>query len=174
MDIFTQCAIQAACRRRYRCVSVRGETCWACRVAPESQFIGVDQQLALALDVSVAKVVHATAPADGQTEYEFEVQKRIVGPDRQRFTIVGASHQVEDPGKDFDRHSDEVFWRRGGGRLFSGTDCKIHPTFVVGESYLAFVGPPITKRSFERIDISGSDKWLSYVETALRDTSPLR
>lgn len=154
-------------------------TCWGCRVAPASQLIGVDQQIALASDVSVAKVVRATALEDGRTEYEFEVQKRLAGPDRQGFTIVGAASKVEDPRKDFDEHKDELFWRDGGGRLFAGTDGVIHPTFVVGASYLAFVGQPITKRSFERIGTSGDyassrDKWLSYVDAALRDAMQRR
>lgn len=149
------------------------QICWACYSPPQNQLMSVDRQIALASDVSVAKVIRATALGDGNTEYEFLVQERIAGPFRPRFTIVGHGVPSNDDRGDFGNHTDEAFWRGGGGRLFNDTDCVIHPTFVVGASYLAFVGQTITRRSFERIATSNghfnaSDKWLAYVETALR------
>lgn len=135
--------------------------------------MSVDEQIRLASDVSVAKVIQATVMADGQTAYEFLVYRRLAGSDQQRFTVVGHAARANDDRKDFDNHTDDGFWKLGGGRLFNDTDCVIHPAFVVGESYLAFVGQPLTRRSFERVatvdgHINSDDKWLSYVDTKLR------
>lgn len=149
--------------------------CWACHSPPREQTIGVDEQIWLASDVSVAKVVNASVTADGQTEYEFLVYRRIAGEDRQRFTVIGSGKLANHNQSDFAKHTDDAFWRAGGGRLFNDTDCVIHPTFVLGASYLAFLGQPITRRSFERIGtssdhIDSSDKWLSYIEAKMRGT----
>ncbi|MCU6497608.1 hypothetical protein LPN04_07380 [Rugamonas sp. A1-17] len=146
--------------------------CWACHAPPQEQLIGVDEQLAKALDVSVATVVRAT-PMDGQMEYEFLVQKRIVGSARGSFTLKFHDTPQRQDEQSFDNHQAERFWQRGGGRLFNDTTCLIDPTFVVGHSYLAFVGQPITRRSFERIEstsgqLNFNDKWLQYVEAKLR------
>ena len=109
----------------------------------------------------------------GQIEYEFLVQKRILGTARESFTLSLHSTFLHQEEQSFDSHQSEAFWQRGGGRLSNDTACVIDPTFVVGHSYLAFVGQPFTKRSFERIDstngqLNFNDKWLQYVESKLR------
>jgi len=151
--------------------SLSFQHCWACRAPPQEQVIGVDEQLEKAFDVSVATVVRET-PMDGQVEYEFLVQKRILGAARGSFTLKFPNAPQHQDERSFDNHQAERFWQRGGGRLFSDTACVIAPTFVVGHSYLAFVGQPITRRSFERIESSSgqlnfNDKWLQYVEAKL-------
>jgi hypothetical protein len=148
-----------------------GGTCWGCDLPPREQIIDVDEQIWFAEDVSVAKVVRATATTGEQVEYEFLVQKRITGVERFRFTIVGIADQ-EQGGTDFAGHSDKAFWLRGGGRLFNNTACVIEPSFALGASYLVFLGEPISRRSFERIDatngqVNSGDKWLAYVEAKL-------
>ncbi len=65
-----------------------------------------------------------------------------------------------------DGHADPVFWQRGGGRVMNDADCLIHPSFEVGATYLAFSGQPMTRRSFERIDMrddGAGDRWLAFV-----------
>jgi hypothetical protein len=57
------------------------------------------------------------------------------------------------------------------------SDCVIHPSFVVGNTYLVFLDMPPTWRSFEKLDMFGSivnhdDKWLAHVKAWLgRDTA---
>lgn len=141
------------------------------------QVVTPEQQIAIATDVSVARVIRATPspiPASGgrpSVEYEFEVQERILGPDEPRFIVIGARGETRPEPRSTD-HSDEEFWERGGGRLYNDSDCVLRPNFTVGEYYLVFHGKPLTWRSFEHIEsIRGrpdpEDKWLSYVKSRL-------
>lgn len=55
--------------------------------------------------------------------------------------------------------------------LCTAAEAALQPK-VVSHSYLAFVGQPITRRSFERIEsasgqLNFNDKWLQYVEAKL-------
>ncbi len=145
-------------------------TCWACRAAPQEQLMSANEQIILASDISVARVVSATPTIDGKTEYEFIVQRRIKGANKLFFAVTGSSAPQKDTS--FNNHENPEFWQRGGGRLSIDTECVIHPNFIVGDSYIAFIGLPITKRSFEKIEtpngmINLQDKWLLYVETKL-------
>lgn len=145
----------------------------ACRVTPRQQLMGVDEQIALATDVVVAKVVSAVPAGPLDTDYTFVVQERLAGPARPLFTMTGSPHRAGDNESDAGRHTDPGFWLRGGGRTMNGSDCAIHPSFEVGATYLVFAAPPYTWRSFERIDAPGGrpgpeDKWLAYVRNKLR------
>lgn len=145
----------------------------ACHAPPRAQNVTPEELVAMATDVSVAKVVRATPSAawSGRgrqpVEYEFEVVQRILGPDEARFVIAGAQGETRMTQAAGD-HGDEGFWNRGGGRLYNDSDCVLRPNFTVGESYLIFRDKPATWRSFERIETVGGrpnpdDKWLSYV-----------
>jgi hypothetical protein len=149
----------------------------ACRVPPQEQVVTPEQQIAIATDVSVAKVIRATPsaiPTYGgrpSVEYEFEVQERILGSDEPRFTLIGARGETR-PRPGSTDHSDKQFWERGGGRLHNDPDCVLRPNFTVGEYYLVFRGKPLTWRSFEHIETvrgkpNPEDQWLSYVKTKL-------
>jgi hypothetical protein len=134
--------------------------------------IGVDEQIRGATDISVAKVERASA-AHGVATYEFVVKRRLAGLNQESFTLVGSDNVRLHKDTSFDHHQAAIFWKRGGGRLINGGDCLIHPTFVVGESYLVFRGQPLTWRSAEKIEtVDGSfdqqDKWLQYVEAKLQ------
>ncbi|WP_371764941.1 hypothetical protein [Massilia sp.] len=139
--------------------------CWA---PPQQQLIGVDEQVALATDVTIAQVVSAVPGEMSTVDYTFVVRERLAGPARPLFTLAGGQHRDGDVERDFDHHADPVFWRRGGGRSLNGSDCVIRPTFEVGATYLVFAAPPFTWRSFERID-AADDRWLAWVRAALRD-----
>lgn len=150
----------------------------ACYAPPSEQVVTPDEQIALATDVSVAKVIRAIPSlaialgARPSVEYEFEVQQRILGSNEQRFVLIGAKGETRARSPTSD-HSDEGFWQRGGGRLYNDSDCVLRPDFVVGESYLVFRGKPATWRSFEHIEtVRGRtdprDKWLSYVVANLK------
>lgn len=150
----------------------------ACYAPPREQVVTPEELLALATDVSVARVVRATpspVPAFGgrpSVEYEFEVQQRILGPDVPGFVLIGAKGETR-PAPSSSDHSDKAFWERGGARLYNDPDCVLRPNFVVGEHYLVFRGKPATWRSFEHIETvrgrpNPDDKWLSWVVERLK------
>ena len=149
----------------------------ACRAPPREQMVTPEAQIAMATDVSVAKVVRAaptSIPGGGgrlTVEYEFEVQERIQGFPAQQFIVVGSAGETRSPPSSLD-HSDEKFWERGGGRLYNDSDCELRRNFEVGEMYLVFRGKPATWRSFEHIETvrgrpNPNDKWLAYVKEQL-------
>lgn len=149
----------------------------ACYTPPREQVVTPEEQITLATDVSLAKVIRATPspiPSFGgrpSVEYEFEVQERLLGPGQQRFVLIGAQGETR-PNPSSNDHSDKAFWQRGGGRLYNDPDCVLRPNFVVGENYLIFRGKPATWRSFEHIETvrgkpNTDDKWLSYAREKL-------
>ena len=151
----------------------------ACSMPPGAQVVSPEQQIAMAPDVSVARVTEAipspliNSGGRQSVDYTFEVQQRILGLPEQRFTISGARGMTRPPPSSSD-HSDAAFWERGGGRLYNDADCVLRPDFIVGESYLIFRGKPATWRSFEHIATvrgrpDADDKWLSYVAEKLSD-----
>jgi hypothetical protein len=152
---------------------------WACRAPPLRLSMSVDEQIAEAPDVSVARVVDAVPLEDGNVEYRFIVQQRLAGPDRFTFKVTGRRRVDAGPDTSYARHTVPSFWDHGGGRLEHdmGVDCQLHPSFAVGDSYLVFLGAPAVRRSFERIEtvdggIDHGDQWLLYVETALKRRPP--
>ena len=148
----------------------------ACRAPPRQQMVTPDEQIAMATDVSLARVVSVIPSATlggwrPPVDYTFQVQERLLGPNEQRFVLVGAQDETRPPPSSND-HSDEAFWQRGGGRLHNGPDCMLWPDFILGEYYLVFRGKNATWRSFEHIrTVDGqpdpNDKWLSYVKAKL-------
>jgi len=151
----------------------------ACRMPPVAQVVSPEQQIAMATDVSVARVTEAipsplmNSGGRQSVDYTFEVEQRILGLPEQRFTISGARGMTRPPPSSSD-HSDAAFWERGGGRLYNDADCVLRPDFIVGESYLIFRGKPATWRSFEHIATvrgrpDADDKWLSYVTEKLSE-----
>ena len=166
-------------------LSITG-SCRACHVAPAEQLIDPNVQVALATDVTLARVVSIAPRYEryddrGDVDYQFVVLKRLLGPDQKFFSIAGHA-----PGRSrdttFNDHRDEAFWRKGGGRVTNEGDCLIHPDFVVGKTYLIFRGLPVTRRSYEAVETveanSGDgDKWLAYVQAHIRqnnDAPPTR
>lgn len=141
----------------------------ACRAPPEEQMISPEALVARGGDVTLATVVGATGAPFGEPAFDFLVVRRLSGVGLNWFTLPGISGR-RDSGNTFDGHADPVFWQRGGGRLANDTDCLIHPTFVVGATYLVFAGQPLTRRSDERIDMAdggAGDRWLAFVAARL-------
>lgn len=144
----------------------------ACRVAPPAQLIGAGEQVAAATDVAVAQVIGATPLDAYEVEYRFLVLDQLAGVDRKVFSVTGRAAPPQDQDGSFDRHRDFAFWAHGGGRVVNGVDCVIHPSFVVGNSYLVFLGARPTRRSFEQLDtvdgiVNPDDEWLAYVKARL-------
>lgn len=66
---------------------------------------------------------------------------------------------------DFSNHSNEEFWTSRAGRLGIKGDCSvIPPAFMVGKSYLAFLGVEPDTKQFEQLGDEG-DRWLEFVES---------
>ena len=155
-------------------LSIATSTCWACRVPLPEQLITPDVQVALATDAVLARVVNIIPKYDkgGDVDYQFLVVQRLTGSDQELFSISGHA-----PGRSrettFDKHQDEAFWRRGGGRVMNDVDCVIHPEFVLGKTYLVFRNLPMTRRSFEEIDTANGhspddDQWFAYIQAYVR------
>lgn len=144
----------------------------ACYSPPPEQVIGVDEQIAQAKDVSVATVVKASALGNGIVQYDFIVRKRLLGPEEQAFTLLGMPARASERPSLSPDHSDDGFWKNGGGRLMNIGDCRIYPRFELGESYLVFHKQTTTRRTLEHIatvggELLASDQWLMYVEAKL-------
>jgi hypothetical protein len=139
----------------------------ACRVPPAEQLIGIDEQLGQAMDVAVGQVIGATPLGEGLVEYRFLVLEQLAGTPQKVFTVMGGPAERNDKDATFHGHADFAFWARGGGRTMNGLDCVIHPGFIVGDTYLVFLGSAPTWRSFEKIEmvdgiVNPDDKWLAY------------
>ena len=144
----------------------------ACRMPPPSQLIGVEEQMRLVTDVAVGQVIGATPMGGQEVEYRFLSLETLTGQPGKVFTVMGRAAAPGSKETTFDNHADFAFWARGGGRVMNDADCGMHPSFVIGSSYLVFLGAPATRRSFEEIDlvngiVNADDKWLSYVKQQL-------
>jgi hypothetical protein len=114
----------------------------------------------------------ATPLGDQSVEYRFLVLEQLAGEAQKVLTVMGGPAKSGDQDTSFHNHWDFTFWARGGGRTMNGADCVIRPSFVVGDSYLLFIGSTPTWRSYEKIEtvdghLNPDDKWLSYVKTWL-------
>jgi len=144
----------------------------ACYAPPQAQLIGPGEQVQLAADVALGQVIGATPLGDYLVEYRFLTIEQLAGVEQKTFTVVGGPEGFNNKDTSFSGHTDPRFWARGGGRTMNGSDCVLRPGFVVGNSYLVFLGAAPTWRSFEKIDMvdgrpDPGDQWLAYVKTAL-------
>lgn len=151
----------------------------ACRVAPPAQRIAAEDQVRQPADVMLGQVIGATPLGGDTVEYSFLVLDQMRGLPRKVFTVLGRALSPYDQDTSYDRHQDFAFWVQGGGRAVNGADCAIHPSFVLGDSYLVFLGAAPTRRSFEKIDMvdghpDPDDKWLAYVKSALSGTPAMQ
>lgn len=140
----------------------------ACYSPPAGQAVLAQTLLGSGRTVVLAKVRAGELLSDGSVRYDFSVEKQFSGTPTQIFSIEGSV--AAEQGRDtFSHHRDERFWKVQGGRVSNDTDCKIHPDFVIGGTYLVFLEAPFTRKSFERIvrthgNAEVKDKWLAYVE----------
>jgi hypothetical protein len=153
-------------------LALEAGTSQACRVPPRGQLISADEQVRLATDVAVGQLISATPLGDWDVEYRFLVLEQLAGAKRKVFTVNGRAWDRYHKDTSFKDHADFAFWARGGGRVMNDSDCVIHPAFIVGNTYLVFLGAPATWRSFEKIDmrdgkVNQDDKWLAYVKSTL-------
>lgn len=138
----------------------------ACYHLPAAETISPAALVAGAHDVYLAKAVSVTTAGSGDSAFSFDVVNRLAGAPRDTLTIPGRLPRQTGGGAPVD-HAADAFWQQGGGRLTGGVDCKIHPSFEVGKTYLVFLDAPLSRRSDEEIAmVEGQpveDKWLAYV-----------
>lgn len=116
--------------------------------------------------IVLAKVIEDKALPNGDVRYTFQTQRNIKGTAGEKFTIDGVEQREGDLGT-LNDHQDARFWEGSFGRSVHDTDCKIHPSFTLGDTYLIFLNEPYHQKSFEKIErVSGDkkDKWLAWVE----------
>lgn len=144
----------------------------ACRVPPARQVVTPDEQVLMAGDVAVAQAIGATPLGDYLVEYRFQTLEQLRGTGQKIFIVIGGPEGFNNKDTSFNNHWDPAFWERGGGRTINGSDCVLRPGFVVGNTYLVFLGVQPTWRSFEKIEMVGGrpnsdDRWLAFVTQKL-------
>ena len=151
--------------------STLASTGFACEVPPREQYVAPDELISRTETIALAKVLRAEVTENGfEVLYSVQTTKALKGAPLEQFQVLGYPSIWEGENRRFNDHFDATFWTNSGGRLANDTDCRIHPTFSVGGTYLVFLDQPYHVKSFEIITRSqGSaderDKWLQYVES---------
>jgi len=146
----------------------------ACFATPQEQVVPAEDLVKRTARIALAKVVEARLdPDSGQVVYSFTTEQAIKGAPDKSFSITGYPLEAEVDLLTFDHHRSEEFWEGGRGRCYHDTDCQIHPAFAVGSTYLIFLDKPYHQKSFEWIQMFGTepekrDKWLSWVEKTVK------
>ena len=141
-----------------------------CFSTPPDQYVAAEKLVERTSRIVLATVVEAKANLKtGEVTYSFNVEKAIKGNGGDSFLITGWSMFYERDMTTFKNHRSDEFWTNDAGRCQHDTDCKIHPSFAVGATYLVFIDHPYHRKSFEHIAMLGDepdtrDKWLSWVE----------
>lgn len=147
-------------------------TVLACTVTPPHQIVPKEELVSRTKTIVLAEAVKEDATPGGGVKYTFKSKQSIKGNAPETFTIDGMSHGVlgGDPGT-FNDHQDPSFWDTPRGRCVHDTSCRINPSFIVGGSYLIFLDGGEHQKAFEKIekiDGEGKDKWLTWVEQAVK------
>ena len=105
----------------------------------------------------------------------FRILERLSGALPVEFEIRVDHYPPEalEPGfavdKTFGDHRDYRFWNNYDiARADYSGDCKVKPTFEIGEDYLVFADSPYSIRNFEKIE-KPDDLWLSVVRRTIAD-----
>ena len=143
---------------------------FACWIAPPERLVSPQELIARTERIALAKVVRAEVFQDDDVLYTFKTIRALKGRPSGEFQIRGEPLIYEGQSRRFDDHMDQTFWAKLGGRFTIHPDCKIHPAFSVGGTYLVFLDQPYHVKSFEIIirtsgDPAKRDKWLQYVES---------
>jgi hypothetical protein len=137
----------------------------ACFAPPEHLAATPDELIERTESISLATVVKAEVSGN-DVVYTLRTIKLVKGHSEKEFQITGEPLRFPMQSDSYNNHTDQEFWESEIGRITMETDCKVHPSFSVGGTYLAFLGQPYHTKSFEIINIvSGErqDRWLKYV-----------
>lgn len=145
-----------------------------CFSTPQEQIATAEELVARTSRIALATVVEAKYDRQtGDVTYTFEADKVLKGEGIDSFSIKGGFLRNSEDLKTFNDHKAANFWDSSDGRCYHDTDCKIHPGFAVGMTYLVFLDEPYHNKSFEQINMLGSDpserdKWLVWVDQTVK------
>lgn len=154
LHLFSACALMAY-------------TVLACTVTPAYQTVPKEELMERTKTIALAKAVKEEALPGGRMKYTFKTERSVKGAADAEFTIEGSAREPGNEPGTFNDHQDPSFWETARGRSVHDTDCRIHPSFTVGEIYLIFLDGTYHQKSFEKIertDGEKKDKWLAWVE----------
>ncbi len=146
--------------------------CLACFTTPPEQVVSPSDLVKRSNTIVLAKATEARLDLEsGLVTYSFILIKKIKGSPPVELKISGGAMEEEKNLSTFENHKDETFWTSEGGRSRHDEDCKIHPAFSVGSTYLLFLDQPFHRKSFERIihhEGDEIDKWLAWVKEEIK------
>ena len=137
----------------------------ACWIAPKHLSATPDELIARTSTIALATVVRAEVSGQ-EVLYTFRTVRVVKGKPKLEFQLRGDPAIYPSQSNDFEDHAQKEFWSSRIGRVTMHPDCKVHPSFAVGGTYLAFLGQPFHTKSFELIHVTSGDqqdKWLKYV-----------
>jgi hypothetical protein len=140
-------------------------------VTPAEQVVPATELIKRTKTIVLSRVTSAKVDGDCFfVIYTFQTVKALKGLPQKTFTITGFPMMGEGSLSNFNDHNDQAFWHDNVGRSHCFTDCKIHPSFSVGSTFLIFLEEPFHRESFEYIirthgNKDVRDKWLSWVES---------
>lgn len=159
-----------------------GQVALACVLSPQElrtsdiELVAQSEQIALVRVVGSSEnnsdattISHRRLAHSNNSLAILEPIKILRGDVPQRFKLssgllIAASM---DPTRDMSGHRDIGFWDRKmlKTRAYNGTDCRMHPGFVLGRIYLVFLDRPHFK-AYEEVR-SKDDLWLKAVQRML-------
>ena len=137
----------------------------ACWIAPKHLSATPEELVARTSTIALATVIRAEVSGQ-DVLYTFRTDRAVKGKPKREFQLRADPAIYPPQNNDFDNHSQKEFWSYRIGRITMHPDCKVHPSFSVGGTYLAFLDQPFHTKSFELIRITSGDrqdKWLKYV-----------
>lgn len=144
----------------------------ACVIPPAAQHAPIDELIASADAIVLAKPTGAVRLSPYRVAYTLEAVSMVSGEAMSRFEIIGRPRDRRNKGLaewNFEDHTAKVFWEDDwAGRVFNFPDCKLYPSFAIGGTYLVFLGNVPHVKGFERIHDLSKDQWLKYVQTYAR------
>ena len=138
---------------------------YSCFIAPEHLAATPDELISRTETISLATVVRAEASGN-DIVYTLRTVQPVKGSPESEFRITGEALLYPMQSENFNNHTDQAFWSSRIGRVTMHPDCKVHPSFSVGATYLAFLDQPYHTKSFEIINVvrgERQDRWLKYV-----------
>ena len=141
----------------------------ACVAPPARQHAPIDELIASADTIVLAKPTGAVTLSPYRVVYTLEAVSMVSGKAVSRFEIVGFRRGRRNKGLsewNFEDHTAKVFWEDDwAARVTNSVDCELHPSFTIGGTYLVFLSQVPHIKGFERIENQSTDQWLKYVES---------
>ncbi len=140
----------------------------ACVAPPARQHAPIDELIASADTIVLAKPTGAVTLSPYRVVYTLEAVSMVSGKAVSRFEIIGSRRGRRNKGLtewNFEDHKAKVFWEDDwAGSVFNHPDCRLYPSFAIGGTYLVFLDDVPHVKGFERIHDPSKDQWLKYVQ----------